>query len=107
MRIGPAKTAATPATRNSVVVVIVTSFSICGLVRLVRLGRWLEELDGIAVGIFDLDLSAGGTSLHLIAKLHTRDLQRVDLRRQIGDAKDHAIRSARLLGLAAGHRTRS
>ena len=41
---------------------------------------WLEELDWIAVGIFDLDLSAEGTSLHLIAKLHPRVLQRVDLR---------------------------
>jgi hypothetical protein len=29
----------------------------------------LEELDWIPVGIFDLDLSAAGTSLHLIAKL--------------------------------------
>src|SRR5437867_386862 len=68
---------------------------------------WLEELDWIAVGIFDLDLSAEGTSLHLIAKLPPRVLQRVDLGRQIRHAQDHSIPSARLLGFAAGHRARS
>jgi hypothetical protein len=75
-----------------------------GGVRNLGLLSWLEELDWIAVGIFDLDLSADGTSLHLIAKLHARVLQRVDLRRQIRHAQDDSIPSARLLGLAAGHR---
>ena len=50
------------------------------------LSSWLEQFDWIAVGIFDLDLSADGTSLHLIAKLHARVLERVDLRRQTRDA---------------------
>src|SRR5438034_613778 len=61
----------------------------------------------VAIGIFDLDLSAEGTSLHLIAKLPPRVLQRVDLGRQIRHAQDHSIPSARLLGFAAGHRARS
>ena len=43
------------------------------------LSSWLEELDWIPVGIFYLNLSAPGTGLHLIAKLHPRVLQRVDL----------------------------
>jgi len=60
-----------------------------------RLSSGLEELDWIPVGIFYLDLSAAGTSLHLIAKLHPRVLQRVDLRRQIRHAQDHSIPSAR------------
>jgi len=72
-----------------------------------RLLSWLEELDWIPVGIFYLDLAAAGTSLHLIAKLHPRVLQRVDLRPQIRHAQDDSIPSARLLGFAAGHRTRS
>jgi hypothetical protein len=69
--------------------------------------RWLEQLDGIAVGIFDLDLSADGTTLDLIAKLHARVLERFDLRRQICDAQDHSIPSARPLGFAAGQRARA
>ena len=72
-----------------------------------RLSRWLEEFDRIAVGVFDLDLSADGTRLHLIAKLHARVLQRVDLRRQIRDSQDHSIPSARPLGFTAGQRARA
>jgi hypothetical protein len=48
------------------------------------------ELDWIAVGVFDLDLSAGGTSLHLIAKFDARVLARVDLHRQIRHAQESA-----------------
>src|SRR4030088_2739933 len=72
-----------------------------------RLLSRLEELDWIPVGIFYLDLSADRTGLHLIAKLHTRVLQRVAPRWQIRDAQNDSIPSARLLGIAAGHRTRS
>jgi hypothetical protein len=69
--------------------------------------RWLEQLDGTALGIFDLDLSADGTNLDLIAKLHARVLERVDLRRQIRDAQDHSIPAARPLGFAAEQRARA
>jgi hypothetical protein len=71
------------------------------------LSRWLEQFDRIAVGIFDLDLSAGGTSLHLIAKLHARVLKHVDLYRQIRDVQNNSIPSARLLGFAAGQWARA
>jgi hypothetical protein len=71
------------------------------------LSSWLEQFDGIAIGIFDLNLSASGTGLHVIAKRHAGVLERVDLRRQIRDAEDHSIPSARLLGFAAGQRARA
>jgi hypothetical protein len=67
----------------------------------------LEELDRIPVGIFHLDLPAARTRFHLIAKLHPRALQSVDLCRQIGHSKHHSIPTARLLGLAAGRRAGS
>jgi hypothetical protein len=67
----------------------------------------LEELDWIPVWILQLDLSAAGPGLHLIAKPHPRVLQRVNLRRQIRHAQDHSIPSARLLGFSpkASHET--
>src|SRR6266542_926466 len=79
----------------------------CRACAISRLLRGLEKLDWIPVGIFYLDLSAAGTSLDLVSKSHSCVLQRVDLRRQIRDAQDDSIPATRLLGLAAGHRTRS
>jgi hypothetical protein len=71
------------------------------------LSPWLEELDRIAVGILDLNLSPAGTSFHLIAKVHTRVRERLDLGGQIRYAQDNSIPSAWLLRFATGHRTRS
>jgi hypothetical protein len=73
----------------------------------VRLSSRLEELHRISVRIFHLDLPAAGSTLHLIAKLYSRLVQYVDLRRKVGYAKDDSVPSARRLGLTAGHRTRS
>src|SRR5262245_23070110 len=67
-----------------------------------RLLSWLEELDWISVGIFYPDLSAKRTSLHLIAKLYSGILPRVDMRREVHYAQDHSIPSARPLGFPAG-----
>src|SRR6187402_844481 len=72
-----------------------------------RLSSRLEELDRIPVRVFHLDLSAARTSLHLIAELHSRVLQRLDLSWKIGHPKDHSIPSPRILGFTSGHRTRS
>src|SRR5688572_11518011 len=66
-----------------------------------------EELGRIPISIFQLDLSASRTDLHLIAKPHPDFLERVDPRSKIGHAQDHSIPPARLLGLTARHRTRS
>src|SRR5687767_10393660 len=62
--------------------------------------RRLEELDGIPVRIFDLDLTAAGTAQHLVAKVDASLLQGVDALRQVGDPKHDAVPSARFLGLA-------
>jgi hypothetical protein len=42
------------------------------------LARWLEELDGIAVGILELSLSAPRTAFFLIAEPHSSLLQHLD-----------------------------
>ncbi len=67
----------------------------------------LEELDWIPVGIFDLNLPAAWTGLHLIAELHSCFLERVYACRQIRYAQDHSIGSTRPLRFTAGDRTRS
>src|SRR5262245_24756709 len=65
-------------------------------------GRWtsasrLEELDGIPVRIFDLNLSTSRAGLHLVAEPKSRVLQFSDEPRQIGDLQDDPVPAAALL----------
>src|SRR5215471_5616009 len=63
----------------------------------VRLAGRLEQLDRIAVGIFQLDLFATGAYFHLIAKMKPSDLQRLNPPRKIGNLEDHPVPTAGLL----------
>src|SRR5215468_1153579 len=67
------------------------------------LGR-LEQLDGVAVGVFQLDLLAAGTLLDLVPEAETGLLQRLDAGRQVIDFEDDPVPPARLLLAAIGHR---
>src|SRR5882762_6438971 len=69
--------------------------------------RRLEELDGVAIRILELDLPAGRAGFHFIAKMHARVLQRFDHGRKIGDAKNDPVPSARFLTMAVRHRART
>ena len=71
------------------------------------LPRRFEQLDGVSVRIFDLDLSTSGSSLDLIPKMDSGSLQRGDGRWQIGYAKHDAVPSAGFLPLPIRHRPRS
>src|SRR5262245_8710553 len=66
-----------------------------------------EELNRIAVGIFDLNLLPTGAGLHFISKTHACLFQISNARRQILHLKHHAVPSARLLLTAIGHGSRS
>src|SRR5258706_8020433 len=66
----------------------------------------LEQLDRIAVWIFQLDLLSRRAGLHLVAKMQPRLLQRLDSPRKVGHAKDHAVPPARFLTMPVGHRAR-
>ena len=72
-----------------------------------RLSRGLEQLDGIAIGIFDLDLLAARPRLHVVPKMETGSLQRLDERWKIVDPKHDAVPSAGFLRLTVRHRARS
>src|SRR5262245_19034344 len=50
-----------------------------------------EQLDGLAIGILDLDLTAGWARLHLVSKARAHVFLRHDARREIGDPQVHAI----------------
>jgi hypothetical protein len=62
----------------------------------------LEQLDRVAVRIFNLNLFSARTDLHLISKTQTRLSQLTDARRQVFHLKEHAVPSARLLLTAVG-----
>ena len=65
-----------------------------------RLASGLEELDRIAVGILELNLSAAGPAFRLIAELHAGLLQRLDGPFDVADAQNDASPTARLLEAA-------
>src|SRR5262245_46893481 len=69
------------------------------------LGR-LEQLDGVTVGVFQLDLLAAGTLLDLVAEAETGLLQGFDARRQVINLEDDPVPPARLLFAAVGQRAR-
>src|SRR5437868_12731795 len=74
------------------------------MLRVWTLTRGLEQLDGVSVWIFELDLLAGRPALHLVAKAKTGGLQPCNPSGKIGDFQDDAVPSARLLKTAIGHR---
>ena len=57
----------------------------------------LEQLNRIAVGIFNLNLFAAGADLHFISKTQTRLFQLSNACRQILHLKEHTVPSAGLL----------
>src|SRR6267142_2180712 len=63
----------------------------------VRLASRFEQLDRIAVGIFQLDLFAARAYFNLIAKMKPSLLQRFNPRRKIGNLEDHPVPAAGLL----------
>jgi len=67
----------------------------------------LEELNRIAVGIFNLNLLATRADFHFISKTHACILQVSNVRRQILYLKKHTVPSAWLLLTAIGHWPRS
>ena len=77
------------------------------LASVAKLSRRLEQLDGVAVGILDLDLLAARSRLHVVPKMEAGLLQGLDERRKIVDPKHDAVPSAGFLLLAVRHRPRS
>ena len=69
-----------------------------------RLAGRLEQLDRIAVGIFQLDLFAAGAYFHLIAKMKPGVLQRLSPGRKIRNLEDHPVPPAGLLSATIRHR---
>jgi hypothetical protein len=67
------------------------------------LSSWLEELDRIAVRIFQLNLLTARTDLHRVAERQSGLFQPVNLCGEIGDLKDDAVPSARLLMASIWH----
>lgn len=63
----------------------------------------LEQLNRIAVGIFNLNLSSAGAHLHFISEAQTRLSQAGNERRQVPHLKKHTVPSAGLLFTAIGH----
>ena len=59
--------------------------------------RGLEQLDRIAVGVFDLDLPSARADLHLIAKARSTFSELRDVGGKIIHVEDHAIPAAGLL----------
>src|SRR5262245_34205811 len=66
---------------------------------------WLEQFDRVAVGIFNLDLSATGSRFHLVAEMDPGLLERGDAGWQVGNFQHHPIPSSRLLCLTSRHRS--
>jgi hypothetical protein len=62
-----------------------------------QLASRLEQLDRIAVRIFQLDLFAARAYFHLIAKMKPSLLQRLNPRRKIGNVQDHPVPAPGLL----------
>jgi hypothetical protein len=69
-----------------------------------RLSGWLEQLDGIAIGILDLDLLAARTGLHVVPDVEAGLLQGLDECWQIRHPKHDTIPSAGFLLLTVRHR---
>ena len=46
-------------------------------------GRF-EQFDGVAIGVFQLNLLAGGTDFHVIPKMESVSLESLDAGRKVG-----------------------
>jgi len=68
------------------------------------MASWLEQLNRIAVRIFNLNLFAAGPNLHVISQTQTRLLEVSNQGTQILHMKKHTIPSAGFLSTAIGHR---
>src|SRR5206468_3097761 len=69
--------------------------------------RRLEQLDGVAVRVFELNLPARRTGFHFIPKPQACLFQRFDASRQIGYAKDDPVPSAGFLTMTVRHQART
>jgi hypothetical protein len=72
-----------------------------------RLPRRLEQFNGIAIGIFHLDLSAAWPDLHVVAEAEPCFLHPLDALREIRDTENDAVPPAGLLALAVRHLART
>ena len=66
------------------------------------LARRLEQLDRVAVRIFELDLLAAGADFDLVAKAQPSLPQCLHLRGKVHHLEHHAVPSTRFLGSAVG-----
>src|SRR5262245_6970744 len=67
----------------------------------------LKQLDGIAVRIFNLNLTPSRASLHLVAEALAVARERVDAARKVRDSQHDAVPAAGLLTLTVRQRTRA
>src|SRR5262245_6531066 len=72
--------------------------------RNVSLSRGLEQLDRIAVRVFDLNLASARTGFHLVAEAEAAALERGDAAWKVRDFQDDAVPPAGLLTLTVWHR---
>src|SRR5258705_13192912 len=72
-----------------------------------KLASSLEQLDRIAVGIFQLDLLASRTYLQLIPKMQSSLFQHFNSSGQVFDLQNYPIPSTRPLLTTIRHRTRT
>src|SRR5262249_3411117 len=69
--------------------------------------RRFEQLDRVAVRIFNRNLAFAGTGLHLVSKAEAGALERGDTALEIRDAQHDAVPAAGLLTFTVRHRTRA
>src|SRR5690242_12395085 len=69
--------------------------------------RGLEQLSGVAVRVFELNLPARRTRFHFIPKPQARLLQRFDPRRKIGYPKHDPVPSPGFLTMTVRHQART
>ena len=69
--------------------------------------RWFKQLDRIAVGVLDLNLTPAGTGFHLVSKAEAVALESGDTTWKIGDSQHDAVPAAGFLTLTVRHRPRA
>ena len=67
----------------------------------------LEQLDGVAVGVFQLNLLAGRTSFHFIPKMEACFLEGFNSARKVSHPQDHSVPATGLLVTTIRHRPRA
>src|SRR5206468_11432812 len=71
------------------------------------LPRCTEQLERLAVTIFQLNLLTAWSRLHFIAEMQSRALQGLDPGRKVRHLENHTIPAARFLRVAIRHRART